>query len=259
MGRDVNFDGIATAFEDAIYGSAKGHVRLYVLWEDMLATVPQLADGGLSVLDAGGGAGRMAVRLAELGNDVLLCDPSREMLGRAEALVGDAGLGDSVTTKHAGIRELATTLDRPFDVITCHAVLEWLAEPKDAVGELSGLLKPGGFLSLMFYNRTAALMNRVLTGAFAAALREQRLGPAREGWGEGAMPLAEETVREWLIELGLRVRSKAGIRIFFDHIPPAALGPDKLDELLAVERALRQVEPFASLGQHVHFVAQAPS
>jgi hypothetical protein len=34
MGSDVNFDGIATAFEDEIYGSAKGQIRLDVLWDD---------------------------------------------------------------------------------------------------------------------------------------------------------------------------------------------------------------------------------
>jgi S-adenosylmethionine-dependent methyltransferase len=47
-----------------------------------------------------------------------------------------------------------------FDVIICHAVLEWLADPQDALGRLSGLLKADGLLSLMFYNRNASLLKR---------------------------------------------------------------------------------------------------
>jgi hypothetical protein len=73
---DVNFDGIATAFEAEIYGSSKGRIRLAVLWDDLLAAVPAVAAGGLSVLDAGGGAGHMAVRLTRTGQD-----PSRRHPG----------------------------------------------------------------------------------------------------------------------------------------------------------------------------------
>ena len=53
------------------------------------------------------------------------------------------------------------------------------------------------------------------------------------------------------------MQSKAGIRIFHDHLSHDALTPDRVDELLEIEKALRQVEPFASLGQHIHLVAQS--
>ena len=66
-------------------------------------------------------------------------------------------------------------------------------------------------------------------------------------------------MRQWLSDLGLTVLSKAGIRIFHDHVDAAVLAGDGLEELLAVERAVRRVEPFASLGQHIHLVAQSSS
>ncbi len=158
---------------------------------------------------------------------------------------------------HASIQELRAALDGEcFDVITCHAVLEWLADPKDAVGKLVALLKPNGYLSLMFYNRNAALMKTVLSGRFAAALHERDADPTRQGWGEGATPFDADTVAGWILQLGLRVSSKAGIRIFHDHVHDESLIEEHLDELLEVEKALRQVEPFASLGQHVHLIAQ---
>jgi S-adenosylmethionine-dependent methyltransferase len=256
---DVNFDGIAGTFEQTIYGSSKGYIRLSVLWEDMLSGIPQLANGGLSVLDAGGGAGHIAMRLAGLGNDVVLCDPSREMLHRAQHAIEEAGLTGHIRIVHAPIQQLTTMLDRTFDVLTCHAVLEWLQNPKAALGDLAQLLKPSGLLSLMFYNRDAVLLKLALNGEFEQVLSDYQSTSARRGWGDGANPLQEEQIRAWIAELGLEVIQKAGIRIFHDHLPENARSPKRVDALLNVEQALRGQEPFASLGQHTHFLCQRTS
>lgn len=204
----------------------------------------------------GGGAGRMAIRMASLGNKVILCDPSREMLDRAEEHIREANLSNCVTTIHSSIQDLKSSIDGGFDIVACHAVLEWLADPKSALGYLVELLKPGGSLSLMFYNRNAVLIKQVFSGEFVEALRERRKGYSPRGWGDGATPLAEDTVREWLDEYGLAVGAKSGIRIFHDHLPEGARSRDRLDELLEVERELRKQEPFASLGQHIHLICE---
>lgn len=47
MAPDVNFDGRAAGFEEAIYGSSKGYIRLRVLWDDLLTEVPGISHGGL--------------------------------------------------------------------------------------------------------------------------------------------------------------------------------------------------------------------
>lgn len=46
-----------------------------------------------------------------------------------------------------------------FDLILCHAVLEWLDDPKSAVRDLARLVKPGCRMSLMFFNRFAPQAN----------------------------------------------------------------------------------------------------
>jgi S-adenosylmethionine-dependent methyltransferase len=179
--QDADFDDIASVFEDEIYGSSKGRVRLHLLWDDLLTNIPHLGDRRLSVLDAGGGAGHIALRLAQLGHKVVLADPSREMLDGAEASIREARLTE-ITTVQATIQELTTTFNEHFDVITCHAVLEWLAEPREALSELVPFLEPAGYLSLMFYNRNAWLLKRVLTGDFAAALTDRDAAePTRTG------------------------------------------------------------------------------
>lgn len=178
------------------------------------------------------------------------------MLSRAQESIHRADLSSCVTTVHSPIQDLGGSISTKFDVITFHAVLEWLAEPKSTTGRLVEFLKRDGYLSVMFYNRNAALLKRILGGESDAALQESKkeYPPAR--WGNEATPLAEETVREWLNELGLRVRSKAGIRIFHDHITTGVRDRAQLDALLKTEKDLRKREPFASRGQHAHLVCE---
>ena len=256
MNSDANFDDIGKDFVEDIYGSSKGYVRSTVLWEDLSREVPEILRGGLSILDAGGGAGQMALAMARSGNDVLLCDPARETLLKAEEAISETSLPGTVTMLHSPIQDLKITEYGKFDVITCHAVLEWLSDPRETLGHLVEFLKHDARLSLMFYNRNATLMKRILGGEFAPALQEYEEGFSPRGWGQGATPLREENVREWLDELGLAVRSKAGIRIFHDHVPDSARNGEKLETLLEIEKKLRDEEPFASLGQHIHLVCK---
>ena len=184
------------------------------------------------------------------------------MLEHAQTANDDADRGRWLSVVHAPIQRLGSLLDQQFDVIVCHAVLEWLADPQGAVDERVSLLELDGELSLLFYNRNARLLKLILSGAFEDALRECDSEPSPRGSQRGAIPLAEETVRAWLAELGLGVRSKAAIRIFHDHLTGDARSPERLGELLSVETALRAKEPFASLGfasrgQHIHLVCVA--
>jgi S-adenosylmethionine-dependent methyltransferase len=252
--RDTSFDEIADAFEAEVYGTSRGRVRLDVLWEDLEREIPGLGAGRLSVLDAGGGGGHLAARLARAGNRVVLVDASREMLRRAQASLEGAGLAGRVTLVHAPIQSLGAKKLGHFDVVACHAVLEWVADPADVLGRLPAFLAPHGVLSLLFYNRNGAIARRVFRGEFGEAVRE--LGSGCAPRADGCLPLAEADVRAWLADLGLRVRSRAGIRIFHDFLPESQRSPERLDALVLLEKRFRSHEPFASLAQHLHLVCE---
>lgn len=238
-----DFDVIGDAFEFDIYGRTKGAIRFEVLWNDLLEGIPALRGGGQRILDVGGGAGRLAIRAAELGNQVTLCDPSARMVELAQRAIADAESPD-VQIHQLGAQELADLGLEPFDVVACHAVLEWIDEPQDAVAAVVRCLAPSGRLSLMFYNESADIVKRVLSAR------------PRSAWGEGARALSEVQVRRWLDDVGIAVRSKAGIRIFHDHMSDERLTELGLQGLLAIEMQYRTIEPFASLGQHIHLIGE---
>ena len=104
----------------------------------------------------------------------------------------------------------------------------------------------------MFYNRFASVLKRTLVGDFEAALKDYQTGPIRRGWGDGATALDNEVVISWLEEQDLEVKARAGIRIFHDHVVDSLSGPQRLTQLIELEKALCRSEPFASLGQHTH-------
>ena len=251
--QDKDFDAMGAEWDRSIYGNTKGFIRSEVLWEDMTAQIPGLAEGRLSVVDAGGGSGRLAARMAKAGNRVTLCDPSQEMLTIARRTAEEAGVGDEVTFVQAKIEDLAPRLGQRFDLVVCHAVLEWLAEPSEAPGQLADLMEASGRLSLSFYNFNAALLKQAVRGRPGEALRE--LDSVAEPRPDGAMPLREEDVRAWLSAAGLEVEHWAGVRIFHDHVQ-GTLTEQGLADLLALEMRCRMEEPFASLAQHLHLVCR---
>lgn len=254
MSSDADFDEYGRAFLRDVYGSTRGRVRLEVLATDLLAGIPQLAAGGLTILDAGGGAGQLSIRLATLGNQVVLVDPSQQMLNEATAAIECAGVADRFTLVRSSIAGLPQVVDGSFAVVLCHAVLEWLADPRAAVMRLAPLLSASGVLSLAFYNRNASLLKRMLKGEFAHALKEAFGNVQARGGKSGAVALVEREVREWIRQADLTVYAKAGIRIFHDHLQSAHRTTEWMEDLLVAELQLRQEEPFASLGQHIHLL-----
>jgi S-adenosylmethionine-dependent methyltransferase len=252
--RDTSFDEIAEAFEAEVYGTSRGRVRLDVLVSDLVAALPAFGRGGLSVLDAGGGSGHFALRAARAGNRVVLADASRAMLRRAESSLREAGLAERVTLVHAPIQSLEPKRLGHFDLVACHAVLEWVGDPADVLARLPPFLQPKGALSLLFYNRSGAIARRVFRGEFGDALRELESGCAPRA--DGCLPLDEADVRAWLEDLDLGVRSRAGIRIFHDFLPESQRAPERLDAVVELEKRFRSHEPFASLAQHLHLLCE---
>ncbi len=103
---------------------------------DRLREALAVPPGG-RVLDAGGGTGRVAVHLRDLGGEVVLLDRSLPMLRRARAR-GLATLAGDVTR--------LPFPDATFDRVVVVDALHHFTRPAAAIGELLRVLRPGGRL-----------------------------------------------------------------------------------------------------------------
>ncbi len=92
---------------------------------------------GSSLLDVGCGNGEFAHRLKTLGWDVYGLEPDKFSYELTKDVLGDHAFDSSLDLFHPNLK---------FDVVTMNHVVEHFEDPFKAIGNISGLLKPGGLL-----------------------------------------------------------------------------------------------------------------
>ncbi|HFZ8995255.1 TPA: tRNA uridine 5-oxyacetic acid(34) methyltransferase CmoM [Citrobacter freundii] len=251
--RDRNFDDIAEKFSRNIYGTTKGELRQAILWQDLDRLLAQMGPQKLRVLDAGGGEGQTAIKMAERGHQVTLCDLSGEMIARAQQAAAAKGVSENMSFVQCAAQDIAAHLETPVDLILFHAVLEWVAEPVGVLETLWSVLRSGGALSLMFYNANGLLMHNMVAGNFdyvQAGMPKRKKRTLSPDY-----PRKPEQVYQWLEETGWQIVSKTGVRVFHDYLREKHQQRDCYDMLLALETRYCREEPWISLGRYIHVTA----
>lgn len=254
MSGDRNFDDLAPRFKRNVYGGLKGELRLRVLQRDFDEFIPQLQCRSLRVLDAGGGQGQMAVALARQGHRVLLCDISANMLALAAQRAQQAGVAECIELVNKPIQALDWQQTGQFDLVTCHAVVEWVAEPEVLLRRLAGAIKPGGFLSLTFYNLESLIFKNLLRTNFKKIRRRSYRG--YRGSLTPTNPLQREQVECWLQALPLNILCRSGIRVFHDYIFDRADRQRDPEGVVEMELRFSRCEPYRSLGRYIHILGR---
>lgn len=254
--KDRNFDDIAEKFARNIYGTTKGQLRQAILWQDLDRLLVSVGDKKLRVLDAGGGEGQTAIRLAQLGHHVTLCDLSQEMVARAQRAAEEEGVSGNMHFIQCAAQDIARHLESPVDLILFHAVLEWVAEPVAMLRTLWSVLTAGGALSLMFYNANGLLMHNMVAGNFAYV--QAGMPKRKKRTLSPDYPRRPEEVYAWLADIGWQVTGKTGVRVFHDYLREKHQQHECYDALLELETQYCRQEPYISLGRYIHVTALKP-
>jgi ubiquinone/menaquinone biosynthesis C-methylase UbiE len=151
-------------------------------WERLFKKIvwKQLGDiSGKYILDFGSGEGITADHFAK-ANKVTAIEPWDEMLK-------DAWKDNEYTQIVGSVEALSEFKDDTFDVIICHNVLEYIDDKSEVLRELSRVLKPTGYISIVKHNRYGRVMqmavllddfekaNRILDRLFAIGPNEVEL------------------------------------------------------------------------------------
>ncbi|MFP8966919.1 methyltransferase [Pokkaliibacter sp. CJK22405] len=252
---DQNFDDLSNHFESHIYDSLKGQLRLLLLDEDLQQN-GVLAQPELQVLDAGGGIGQFSARLAAQGHQITLCDLSAKMLDKARAYYANHAPDAAVRFIHSPLQELQEQALPAADLLLFHAVMEWLEDPQAALDTLLPLVKPGGWLSIMFYNKHALRWRYLTSAQFEEGMKEkfrrrpESLTPTN--------PQEPEAVHQWLLDRGLEVHAWTGIRCLYDNVFRPLRVKLTLEDVLEAERRYSRIPPYRDLGRYVHMLCRKP-
>jgi SAM-dependent methyltransferase len=150
--------------------SDRGRVDLNQCLHQLLpaASFRELAStGSIDILVAGCGTGQQAIATARrfAGARVLAVDLSLASLCYAKRMSRKLAV-DNVDYAQADLLELAS-LPRTFDLIEASGVLHHLADPMAGWSVLLKLLRPGGFMHIGLYSRTARGQIRAARAFFA--------------------------------------------------------------------------------------------
>lgn len=245
---DQHFDELAIRFAQKIYGSNKGAIRLAVLQADLNEV---LAQHPLRVLDIGAGLGHMALWLAEQGHQVTLVEPAQAMLEAAQQRFAEAQC--QATFIHSNWQSFAQQNTSQYDLVLCHAVLEWLAEPSAILTALHRLTAAHGWLSLAFYNKDGLILQNLIKGNLRKLSQQRFTGDAG-----GLTPQQPLDPRELAVQVESlwHIQQRSGIRVFHDYMPAQFRQKIAPEELLSTELSYRRHPALSGLGRYLHWLCQ---
>ena len=234
--------------------------RTAVVWAVLRRELDRGPEGGLTVLDVGGGTGGFAVPLAEAGHTVTVVDASPDALAALDRRAAEAGVAARVRAVQ-GDGDALAGLVRPgsVDLVLCHAVLEVVDDPRAVVAALAAALRPGGAASVLVASRAAAVLARATTGHLdvAAALLadpDGRAGPRDTLRRRYDADSAAALLRAG----GLTVEDIHGVRVLADLVP-AAVADEDPRALVDLELAASSRSPYRDIAAQLHLLARRPA
>lgn len=256
--QDRNFDEISEHFEKKIYGGLKGQIRLAVLRHDIFKWVKSWQASHtrpLRVLDVGAGLAQLSIELAKDGHDVTVNDISHNMLTiaktNAEKELGD--LAKNVVWYTCPYQDLNDKLHGKYDLILCHAVLEWLAEPRLIMDFFDNWLAEDGGLSLCFYNPVSFVYRNLVMGNFNLLNSPDFQADSKSLTPNN--PVAKDDVLAWLADKNYEILHTSGLRVFHDYSPLKRGGHTDPQAVIDMEVKYSGQEPYKWLGRYLHVLA----
>jgi SAM-dependent methyltransferase len=209
----------------------------------------------LRVLDVGMGQGTQALRLARLGHQVTGVEQDATMIAAArEALAGEPeGIRERVRLVQGDGRDTGVHfLPGSFDVVLCHGVLMYVAEPDPLVAGLARMLAPGGLLSLLVRNGDGLAMRPGLSGDWAGALAAFDTTAYHNRLGLDVRADRLSALTATLAGIAAPLHAWYGVRVFTDTAADGTPAPEDLETLLAVEERAGRTDPYRGVAALLH-------
>ena len=205
-------------------------------------------------MDVGAGLAQISIELAKDGHDVTINDISANMLEIAKQNAGEAA--QNITWHTCPYQQLDDKLTGKYDLILCHAVLEWLAEPKLIMDFFDRWLVDDGaekgVLSLCFYNPASFVYRNLVMGNFN--LLHNKDFKADNGSLTPNHPVAKDEVIAWINDHHYQILHTSGLRVFHDYSPLKRGGHTNPQAVIEMEVAYSGQDPYKWLGRYLHFL-----
>ncbi|WP_254807377.1 class I SAM-dependent methyltransferase [Natronosalvus amylolyticus] len=263
---------------DRLEATLGGHLEFEGTTDYLRRYLPDATDESNPprVLDAGGGAGRYSVWLAERGYEVTLADLSQRQCTIAREKAREHDVAASVTVERADIRQLPFDRDR-FDAVCCTGgPLSHLTEETDrsqALEELRRVARADSPVFVSVMGRLAVLQNLVRSvgyapgvpalatdGTYDAAFAREHLDHLEEPGFTACHFFRAPELEAVLEAAGFRVEALAGLEGFAANVGERHdledLDADVVDSVTEAVREHRTDPAVVDLSNHILAVAR---
>lgn len=212
-------------------------------------------------LDVGGGTGALASRLAAAGWHVTVVDASASMLALAASAANRSGVAARIDFRHADAANV-TEIFAPesFDLVACHNVLEYVADPSALVRSIRSVLAPRGLASLLARNRAGEAMRACLKSHDLDAARNALVAPfvTESLYGGAARLFDSHALGTLAADALLDVIAVRGVRVVADYLPASFSDTEAAyARLLSFEHDLGARPDFAAVARYTQIIARA--
>lgn len=246
---------------DAYLATFEGRLRLDLAFANLQDFLPK-AGRPLHALDFGCGTGAIAVHLARLGFHVTAVDSSVPMLNRVKRAAEEAAL-ESIAVEHGDVSQVAGRFEAgAFDVIVCHNLLEYVADPLAVLRDAFRVLREqSGVISVMVRNQAGdVLKSAIQSGDLLAADNSLGAEWGRESLYGGEVRLfTPEGLRAMLRAASLAVVAERGVRVVSDYLPSRVSRDNDYQRIFELEQKLGRRPDFAAVARYIQFVAHRES
>jgi len=261
---EVYYDEKSESY-DEIFGALYFRVYDAVTWKYLEPHVP--AEPNALVLDAGGGTGRWATRMAEKGCKVVLMDSSEKMLNAAAEKVKAKGLQHRITLQKGDIADTGYG-DETFDMVLCEHALFVFKEPDVVIKELKRVLKKKAPLIISAQNRYVQALSSLagkprvdnVERAFKVLVSQEHECMTKDGKVK-IYTWTPQEFREMLERNGLRVEKIVGkvatmpLRVRQEFFMEKKHPEELFNKLLQFELALCEKTDALALAGHLQATA----
>jgi len=251
---------------DEVFDTLYFRIFDVITWRYIEPYLPKNPD--VLILDAGGGTGRWAVRIAVKGCKVVLMDSSEKMLEVAARRIEQQHLQDKITAKKGDIARIDYE-DETFDLVLCEHALFLFENPDDILKEFNRVLKKKARLIVSVHNHYVAALARLsenpssdnVDTTFKTLNREQHTYMTKDNKVK-VYTWTPDEFREMLNRNGFQVEKMIGkgmtmpLRISNDVFMKKKYSKELYEKLLQFELAMCEKQDALALAGHLQAIAR---
>ncbi len=249
----TRFNQLSSHFQNKIYSSFKGKLRLAILERDF--DLFNLTNQASQTLDIGAGQGQFSHFLASQQHQLTLLESSENMLDLAKERFAADSL--QATFIHDELQNIPSLLDQKYDLVLAHAVIEWLENPSDIIPILKHVTHNDSTISLLFYNVNGLIYHNLIRGNYRYIEKNNFRG--EQGGLTPISPVNPAELEKTLNEQGFTIIHKSGIRTYYDYMTKENKQKISEEDHIAMELNCSIKPDFIPNARYLHWLIKPSS